>query len=296
MRTTHMWTDDSATIAVEGLVGPVRLLHVTDSHLALIDARDAGHVEACSGVRERFGQQRLDADGNGIFTEITFAELMSAAAALDADLLAHTGDLIHFPSQANMEAAMAGLGSARSEVLFTSGNHDWLFPGGDSVPGHREASWPRLDPLTDGRPSHQARDIGGLRFVAVDDSTYQIGDGQLAFWREQLAAGLPTVLFTHIPLSLPTLRPPTIARWQSPLLLAEPAWPAGERELHGIGEDTAATVEFARSLTAAENLVAVFCGHVHFPHVDTLSPSAAQYVGAPGFMAGQRLVEFQPLD
>ena len=295
MRTTHTWTDDNATIAVEGLTAPVRLLHVTDSHLALIDARDAEQVEACSGVRERFGQNRLDADGNGIFTEITLAEVMAEAATLGADLLAHTGDLIHFPSQANVDTAMASLGGARTEIMFTSGNHDWLFPGTDTVPGTREENWSKLDRLTGGHPSHQARDIGGIRFVALDDSTYQVTDDQLAFVGEQLTAGLPTVLLYHIPLSLPTLRPPTIARWDKPLLLAEPAWAAGDRELHGIGDDTEATLELARVLTRAENLVAAFCGHVHFAHVDTLSPSAAQYVGAAGFEAGRRLVEFLPL-
>lgn len=59
--------------------------------------------------------------------------------------------------------------------------------------------------------------------------------------------------------------------------------------------DLPSTLEFVRSLVAAENLIGVFCGHIHFDHADTLSRSAVQYVGAPGFDAQKRLVEFLPL-
>ena len=146
-----------------------------------------------------------------------------------------------------------------------------------------------LDPLTAGRASHEARDIGGIRFLAVDNSTYQISQEQLEFAAEQLAAGLPTVLLIHIPLSVPTLRGPTIDKWETSLLMADPA---GDPERAG----TAVTVEFARSVSAAANLVAIFCGHVHFEHIDSISPSAVQYVGSPAFETSRsRLVEFQPL-
>ena len=32
MRVTHSFTDDSATIRLEGLARPVRMLHLTDTH------------------------------------------------------------------------------------------------------------------------------------------------------------------------------------------------------------------------------------------------------------------------
>ncbi len=296
MRITHTWTDESATIKIEGLAKPVRLLHVTDSHLGLIDDRDAEHMEACGGFREKFGERRKDGNGNNIYAEETFAEVMRDVAGKQVDLLAHTGDLIHFPSQANLEGAAEGLASSGTEFMFTAGNHDWHFSDMPKGTAARDKAWPSLDRLTDGHPSHQARDVGGIRFVAVDDSTYEISEEQLTFLTEQLAAGLPTVLLTHIPLSLPTLRDPTIAVWKRPLLLADPWWGEGAREIQGISPDSAETLEFVRSLSAAPNLVAIFCGHVHFPHVDAISPQAVQYVGPSAFEARQRLVELLPLD
>ena len=290
MRTTHSWTEDTATIRVEGLAKALRLAHVTDSHLALIDARDAEHMEACGGARERFGKRRLDGAGNSIFTETTLDETMDDVAAMGKiDLLAYTGDLIHFPSQASIERASARLASTGVEFMYTSGNHDWLFEGVAQREGLREENWALLDPLTEGRPSHPARDTGGIRFVAIDNSTYQVNEEQLAFLTQQLAAGLPTVVLIHIPISLPTLRGPTIARWETSLLMADPA---GDPRYQG----TATTIAFARLLATAGNLVAILCGHVHFEHIDSVSPSAVQYVGAPAFESGRsRLVEFQPL-
>ena len=290
MRTTHTTAEDTVIIKVEGLgMDAVRLLHVTDSHLGLIDERDAEHLEACAGTSERFGARRLDAEGNPVLPEATLDEMMARVASLGRiDLLAHTGDLIHFPWQANIERAVASLVSTGCELTYTAGNHDWHFRGVEDTDDLREECWPLVDPLTGGQPSHQARDIGVIRFIAIDNSTYQITEEQLEFFTEQLAAGLPTVLFMHIPVSLPTLRPPTIAKWKTSLLMADPA---GDSAYAG----TAATVEFARLLAAAPNLVAVFCGHVHFEHIDSISPNAAQYVGAPAFETGRsRLVEFQP--
>lgn len=54
MRITHSWTDSSATISVEGLTRPLRFLHVTDTHMGLIDDRDAEHLATCRGFADRF--------------------------------------------------------------------------------------------------------------------------------------------------------------------------------------------------------------------------------------------------
>lgn len=65
----------------------------------------------------------------------------------------------------------------------------------------------------------------------------------------------------------------------------------GERMLDAAAE----TLEFVEAVTTAPNVVAAFCGHVHFAHADAINTRAVQYVGAPGFEGGRRLVEFRPL-
>ena len=300
MRIVHSWTDLSATIGVEGLTQPVRVLHVADTHMALIDDRDAEHVATCRGRSNRFGHrhQNRDAQGKPITPEKAFTDMMVAASSQALDLIALTGDIIDFPSQANVGGVIAGVEIAGAPMLYTAGNHDWIFPtvDGTAPPAILREAWlPALAWLHAGQADYSIRDISGVRFLAVDDSTYQISEDQLEFTRKGLAAGLPTIILTHIPLSLPTLRDPTIEKMQSPILLGDPDWPLADRRRLGIGEDAPATLEFVRLVANAENLVAILCGHIHFPHVDAVSLQAVQYVTAPGYAGEYRLVELRPL-
>ena len=74
-----------------GLVKPVKLLHVTDSHLTLTDERDDERKRALSG---RMGEGAVEY----LSEQIKFAEE-------NCDLLVHTGDLMDFISHPNAELA-----------------------------------------------------------------------------------------------------------------------------------------------------------------------------------------------
>ncbi|MDP6038471.1 MAG: metallophosphoesterase family protein [Candidatus Latescibacteria bacterium] len=284
MRATHTWTQDTATIHIESLQSPMRMLHITDAHVACIDDRDAEHQEAC----EHYRKQKES-------NEPLFHTLMAEASSMSLDLVALTGDITHYPAQAAIESISKAISQVDVPVLYTSGNHDWWYPHITGREELRSVWWPTLDPLTNGQPSHASHTIGGIQFLLVDDSTYQVNEEQLAFVQTSLKTELPTVLLTHIPISLPTLRDRTIEKWRDPILIADPNWPVERRDRWRTGADLPSTLEFARTLASAENLVAVFCGHIHFDHTDALTRHAVQYVGSPGFESGKRLVEFLPL-
>ena len=287
MRITHSWTDDDATIRVEGLAEPFRLLHVTDSHIGLIDDRDKEHYDGC-----------LDWSKRSAGAEDVFASMIDGVANLGVDLVAHTGDLVNYPARAAIENAAASLAKVPVPLLYTSGNHDWRFRGVADHPGLREECWELLKPFytpQSPEPSHGLYDFGGVQFLLVDDSTYQVTEEQLAFVNDTLVTGRPTVLLTHIPLSIATLRDRTIQRWKASILVGDPDLPDEVRTGWDVGYNTATTLEFVRVLVRAENLLAVLCGHLHFSHADAVGARSVQYVTANGFEGGQRVVEFQPL-
>ena len=284
MLATHTWTQDTATIYIEGLQSPVKMLHITDAHIACIDNRDPEHCEACESYRV----QREGCD-------TIFHSLLGEAKNSSLDLVALTGDIIHYPSQAAIESASNAIAQVDVPVLYTSGNHDWWYPHFKARRDYRTAWWPKLDPLSKGQPSHAADIIGGIQFLSVDDSIYQIAEEQLQFVRHKLKTALPTVLLTHIPISLPTLRDSTIEKWKDPILIGDPDWPVERRDRWRTDADLSTTLEFVRILSASENLIAIFCGHIHFNHVDAITHHAVQYVGAPGFESQKRLVDFLPI-
>ena len=297
MRITHQWDATSATIRVEDLKQSVQILHIADVHLGLIDERDVEYLEICKDLGQRFHPRHnnRDSEGNIIPQETAFQQILEITKQEQVDLLALTGDIVDFPAQANVEYAHRLVDESGVPALYTAGNHDWHFLNRDPTPSTRRAFLDPLAPLHGGQADFAQLTIGDLFFVAVDNSTYQIEADQLENTHRALAQGLPTVLLIHIPLSLPTLRPPTIQHKNSnPVLMADPDWPLADRRNYGTGEDLPTTLEFMRLISQAQNLVAIFCGHVHFDHVDVLNPWAAQYVG-PGFAGEYRLVEFQPL-
>ena len=107
MRVTHRFTDDSATIRIEGLPGPVRMLHLTDTHMHYYDERDGDMAAGCVDfIRRR--EAHMEREGVHYVPGDTFREHLARAATEELDLLALTGDIVHFPAPASSRKASPG--------------------------------------------------------------------------------------------------------------------------------------------------------------------------------------------
>ena len=82
---------EKSTVKI-GLEAPVRLLHVTDTHLTLVDERDDARKHELS---RRMSYPDKE---NNLYEQIAYAKA-------HCDLLLRTGDLIDFVSHANVEKA-----------------------------------------------------------------------------------------------------------------------------------------------------------------------------------------------
>jgi hypothetical protein len=171
-----------------------------------------------------------------------------------------------------------------------------------------------LGPLHGGRPALAWRwDVGGLRFVGVDNSHYQVSAAQHAVLVEALKlaqrpAGGPVaavVLMVHIPLHSADLLASMAAagRDSGDAVCGNPASPA-----HPPLASTAAFLETVRTST---NLACVLSGHLHSSQAQCLwgewradrpgdrTPlpchGCMQYVVDGGCYGGYRLLSFAPL-
>jgi hypothetical protein len=97
-----------------------------------------------------------------------------------------------------------------------------------------------------------------------------VSPAQLAFLRTQLATTLPCLLLMHIPIFVPTLAPDVLATWQAPIMMAAEGWTVETQAAWRVRDADASTRQCYHLLTegAIENLVGIFCGHVHFAHTD----------------------------
>ena len=285
-------TGDTAQIAIEGLERPVTLMHITDSHMMEWDERDARVEEDGQQKRESF----MDRTPGNVSMSRLFEERLEQGRQLGVDAFILTGDLIHFPAYAGLELIQRKLAETNTPFQYVAGNHDWLFPFESYEAATRSAYSSRFNELMGADPLCQVLDVAGVRIIGLDNSTQQLEDVQVEFLKAQLGSGLPCVVSMHIPLYLPTLDPAVREKWKAPLMMGVPDseeirsnWPGSL--------PTAATRAGAQTLLAesAGNLVGVFCGHVHFDHVDMVRPNCFQYVTQPCFEGGYRIVKLVPI-
>lgn len=288
-RAAHAWTDLEAIVRVDGLDEAVSVLHITDSHISRGPETEAPYA-ACSA--------RMHAACPEHDASFAFRAQLDLAARRRVDLLALTGDQVNYPGAAAVTWVADALRRAGVPYVYTAGNHDWHYEGlpGSSAALRRDWRVRRLAPLYAGDPAHAALEIGGLLFVAIDNSTYQVDDEQLAFFRAQAARGLPLVLLCHVPLALPALRT------GGHPLCGDPAWGAAtdrnwrleRRPPWPESGNLPSTTAFYEAAVSSPALVAVLCGHIHADRVETIRDGAVQYATRAGMDGSCRLLRFVP--
>jgi len=285
---------DETVIRIEGLGRPVTLAHITDSHVCEVDERDHAAVAKATDIGEKFRHYSPTRES----MRTVFQQVLRQCLAAKPDCLLLTGDMMHFPTWANIDALAEDLAAAGVPHLYTPGNHDWEYPGRPWTDAVRREYYGRLARLTVGSPESQVREVGGVRLIAMDNSMYQAGPAQVAFLKEQLATGEPCLLCMHIPLYVPSLLPDVMQRWKAPIMMACPeGWTEQTRAQWGVPGIEPATHAFYDLVTGeqAGNLAGVFCGHIHIPHADALAPGRYQYSPRPGYLGGHRIVRLLPL-
>lgn len=252
----------------------VRVLVAADTHLFTDDDRGKPYQQFSGRMAAAYNQTEHFETGQPTNPEESFVRILDRAQKDQVDLLALVGDIFSFPSEAAIEWVGQKLEAAKLPYLYVAGNHDWHYEG---MPGSLEelrATWieRRLKPLYQRRdPLMSAYDVGEIRFLAIDNSHYQILPEQLEFFRAQVRSEKPLVLALHIPLFAPG-RPMGFGcghpEWGASTdrnyeLERRPRWP---EQGH-----TKVTLDFHREVFAAPNLLAVFAGHIHRNSIDVIN-------------------------
>ena len=244
---------DTVVIVHPSVRRTVRFSVITDSHFTLIDGRDDAYRGHAKRAMQWPGKEK------------DFDAALERSRAWGAEVVMLTGDIFTFPSYANIEFVERKMKGCGMKWVCIAGNHDWHFEGVKGTDNEQRAEWiRRLTPLYQGAdPLMSSYEIGGVRFVSIDDSTYQLFPEQVEFLRKELAKGDPTCLFMHIPLYLPT-RPNLYT-------VGNPDWGEATDDIwmHENRQKWAKTGQVPESFAlrdlafGASNMVGVFAGHDH---------------------------------
>ncbi len=257
---------------------PFYFIHAGDTHVGFIDDRDAGDARLAETAKAR--------ENDWPAALRTLDDLCVKAEELDA-MIVHTGDLIDFVSERNLDYARDF--TANNDVFACAGNHEYhvyIWDDGADVP-RRERVAEKVQSAFANDIRFSARVEHGVKFIAVDNSFHTIEQWQLDRFREEIADGMPVILALHVPVYAPDIFEFQMTKLDYPhpaWLMAVPEEIMAEYnyEQQWIDEQKAndATKEFYDLIVGTPCIKAILVGHDHANFVSQVTPTLRQYMVA----------------
>ena len=262
-----------------GIGRSFRVIHISDTHLTLVNANDNERKHALCQVRQKaFPLQRA------------VLETAKNISRKEGFPILCTGDLIDFVSDANLKAAEIFM--KETNALFVAGNHEFSQYVGEAKEdaAYREQSLAKVEKAFGGDVRFVSRIINGVNFVGIDDGYYQFDGWQLNKLKDEIEKGYPVVLLLHVPLFEKALFDRVMYNGQS----SETGIPVCKSaDLVGVSEifmkdyapgrkeaqlPTEETMETVNYIENSGRIKALLTGHWHFDHVAKTTSDIPQII------------------
>lgn len=280
-----------------GAKTPFKALHVSDSHLTWTDSRD-------NERKLKLGEKRLKSFPDA---EYYFNESLRYAGE-NGMLYLHTGDLIDFVTEANLEYVASRLSG--SVAVTAAGNHEYSQYVGEAKEdaAYKAQTYDMVQKAYPNDLTFASCVINGVNFVAVDDVYYNFTDHQRKLMKKEVRKGLPIVMMCHVPLYTPehcalilkgnkgkggymTGAPLEITETYVDIPGLEPGLEWKNRRIQQRADEP--TLRFVSWLKKQPELKAILCGHTHGFYQERFSPTAIQYTVGAGYKGSAYEIEFR---
>ena len=261
------------TVPVKGLKRDFRILHFTDLHACALDEAEKAAMEP---VRRDYipPRQGLFGGGRPYPSEAALPALMGYGEEISADLVLMTGDIIDFPSEANLTLLKTCVDACKVPVLYITGNHDWSYADDYHTENAAATYLTRVDAISGAADHAAVYEDDNVLVCAVDSSPDRIRketlEAYLTAARRAKAYGKVLILALHVPVHAETLVEDTVRVWRQELTIGEGAF----------GANDPATMTFYNAVAVESDLApdVVIAGHVHFDHEDLFPNDTPQYI------------------
>ena len=266
-----------------GLDKPVKLLHVTDTHITHWDERNDELKRKYCGPEDNAERIRKN-----------FLETIEYCNE-NCDMMAHTGDLINVLTYKSLEVVRDCFATSKN-FLAIAGNHEYSQFCGESWEdlAYKMNSYPLVRRTLGFDLFFASKQVGGVNVVGVDNGYYHVEPWQL--WRLQREAkkGLPIILMMHVPLFEESLFQRVMANSKIAYLMgcdeAHLAQFNDEfREVQQRPNDD--DLRFIDYVYSEPLIKCVLAGHVHFNHESKLPGGITQFVTGLGVDGVAREIE-----
>lgn len=274
-----------------GASKPFTALHLTDSHLALADARD-------NERKRRLAASRAPhfAEVTGIMPEDTLDAQLDYARQRGLTVL-YTGDVCDFVSVANLERAQRAF--EEIDYFLAAGNHEYSRYVGEAFEDarYRLGSYDYVQRYFRNDLTFAAREINGVNFVACDNGYYRFTWEQLDRIRAEAERGMPIVLMIHNPIHTDDMHEEAMRRTGrqcgylcgTPVSQMKDYLPMRMRQQMP-DESTEAFISWVQT---SGKVKAVLAGHLHESLESTLPGGIPQLITGGGYMGCMREIEFR---
>lgn len=260
-----------------GASAPFTALHISDTHISLADIVDGRPHPRNAEARAKCFPHANDA----------FKAALAYAREHDETVI-HTGDLIDYVNERNLDIARAWTRVSRGGII-AAGNHEYCQTVGDGRTedeAYKAESRARVQAAYPGNLLFESRIVNGVNFVSFDNIYYYVPAGVPEMFDVEAARGLPMVLCCHVPFYTPEIYE-AVTRGdvtRAPYLCGTPdeiVDQVKDKYRRRQQRADARTHEFVARLRGEKLVKAVLCGHLHWPHVSDFAPGVPQYcVGA----------------
>lgn len=277
---------------------PMKIMILADTHLFMDDQRGEPFTSFSCRMAKAYNHTKHYLTKASTDPSTSFVKSLEYAKnSKKYDAVTLLGDIVSFPSEAGIEWASQKLKESGLPWYYISGNHDWHYEGMPGTEKDLRAEWTkkRLSPLYQGNnPLGYAVDVKGIRLVMLDDSIYEILPEQLAFFKKQVAEGVPMILMMHIPMYAPGRSVGFGCGHPEWSETTDKNWKVERRPHWPVNGHSAVTMEFYKTVFNAPNLLGIFAGHVHRQYLDVIN-GKPQFVVPTNSNQGFMTAEFIPV-